>query len=78
MIVTEKGYDESQEVYWIQAYNPNEQTAEETERILVENPSVWNLILTKEQYLITAEKEESNSWNLTYIEPLESVSAPSN
>ncbi|RLQ89714.1 hypothetical protein [Planomicrobium sp. Y74] len=78
MIVSEKGYDEAEEVYWIQAYNPNEQTEEEAERIFMDNPSIWNLIIPREQYVITAETEESNSWNLIYIEPLSGDSTPSN
>lgn len=78
MFVTEKGYDESNEVYWIQAYNQHEQTEEEAEKIFVHDHSLWNLILLHEEYLITSEKEESNSWYLTYIDPLSEVSTPSN
>lgn len=78
MVVTEKGYDESKEAYWIQAYNRHEQTEEEADRIFVHDHSLWNLILLHEEYLITAETEESNSWSLTYIDTLSGSSTPSN
>lgn len=68
LLVVDKGHSSDYEEYWIQAYDPNNQTKEEAFKIIVEEEMVWNLIEEEKEYFSTYKKKGNKPLKLTAIE----------
>lgn len=68
IVVTDKGHSSDKEDYWIEAYDPNNETKDEAFKIFVKEEMVWNLIIKGTEYFATYEKEGDNPMRLNAIE----------
>ena len=66
--ITDKGYSSDYKDHWIKAYDPNNDTEENSFKILVDEEMVWNLIEENKEYFTTYSKEGDNPWILEQIE----------
>lgn len=71
LIVIEKGNSSDSKEYWIKAYDPNNQTKEETYKIVIQEEMVWNLIEENKEYFASYSKEGDKPWILEQIEHIE-------
>ena len=71
LIVIEKGHSNDYKEYWIKAYDPNNQTKEESFKIVVQEEMAWNLIEEDKEYFSSYGKEGDKSWVLEQIEHIE-------
>lgn len=71
LIVVEKGNSKDYKEYWINAYDPNNQTKDETFKIVVKEEMVWNLIEDNKEYFASYSKKGKKPWFLEQIENTE-------
>ena len=60
LIVIEKGHSSDYKEYWIEAYDPNNQTRDEAFKVVVKEEMVWNLIEENKEYFSSYSKKEIN------------------
>jgi hypothetical protein len=65
--IVEKGYSTNFKETWIIAYDPNNQTKQQTIKIIVEESMVWNLIDINKTYFATYSKVGNDPWILEQI-----------
>lgn len=68
LIVIKKGHSSDYKEYWVEAYDPNNQTKAESFKILVQEEMVWNLIEENKEYFSLYAKKGDNPWALEQIE----------
>lgn len=66
--IVEKGYSDDYKEAWIIAFDPNNQTKNESIKIIVAEPMVWNLIEVDKTYFASYSKESGTQWQLEQIE----------
>lgn len=68
LIVIEKNYSQDFRDAWITAYDPYNSTREQSIKIMVEKPMVWNLIKVGNEYVATYDKKGNKPWVLEQIQ----------
>ena len=66
--IVEKGYSDDYKEACIIAFDPNNQTKNESIKIIVVEPMVWNLIELDKTYFASYSKESDTHWKLEQIE----------
>lgn len=68
LIVTKKGHSSDYKEYWIDAYDSNNETQDESFKIVVQEEMVWNLIEENREYFSVYAKKGDQPWTLEQIE----------
>lgn len=76
LIVIEKGHSNDYKEYWIEAYDPNNQTKDEAFKVVVKEEMVWNLIEENKEYSSSYSKEGDKTWILEQIQHTEIEKEP--
>ncbi|WP_172372446.1 hypothetical protein [Sporosarcina jiandibaonis] len=71
LIVIEKGHSNDYKEYWIEAYDPNNQTKDKAFKVVVKEEMVWNLIEENKEYFSLYSKKGDEPWILEQIEHTE-------
>ncbi|TYS14050.1 hypothetical protein FZC78_19540 [Rossellomorea vietnamensis] len=69
LVVSEKGHSSDYQEYWIKGYDPNNQTKEESFKVIVQEEMAWHLIEENKEYISSYTKEGDGDWVLGQIEP---------
>ena len=66
--IAEKGFSDDYKEAWIIAFDPNNKNKNESIKIIVAEPMVWNLIEVDKTYFASFSKESDTDWKLQEIE----------